>query len=140
MDIKSWSGRILFTLETDQLKVCLQAAVEQKKDLTGAYLRGADLTGAYLTGADGTKRPIRTYQVIGPIGSRGDYLTYFRMEEGGEIIRTGCWTGDLAEFEKRVASVYPKGNEHRTAYDAAIAFLKATTPSPAHPASGGGGA
>ena len=57
-EIKSrFSGSVLFALETDSLRLCLEAAVETGADLTGAdlkgaYLKGADLTGAYLTGAD----------------------------------------------------------------------------------------
>ena len=61
-EIKHWiSGKILFSLETETLKLTLEAAVKTGAflrgadltgaDLRGAYLRGADLTGAYLTGA-----------------------------------------------------------------------------------------
>jgi hypothetical protein len=45
------SGGILFTLETKSLKLAVEAAVEAKTDLAGAYLAGADLAGAYLAGA-----------------------------------------------------------------------------------------
>jgi hypothetical protein len=50
------SGSVLFSLETETLKLTLEAAVKTGADLTGAdltgaYLRGADLTGADLTGA-----------------------------------------------------------------------------------------
>jgi hypothetical protein len=56
-EIKHWiSGKVLFSLKTETLKLTLEAAVKAETDLTGAYLRGAylrgaDLTGAYLTGA-----------------------------------------------------------------------------------------
>ena len=51
-----WNAKVLFSLETDSLKLCLEAAVKTGADLTGAYLtgaelKGADLRGAYLTGA-----------------------------------------------------------------------------------------
>ena len=50
------SGSVLFSLETETLKLTLEAAVRGGADLGGAYLggaylRGADLGGAYLRGA-----------------------------------------------------------------------------------------
>ena len=51
-EIKSrWNGSVLFSLETDSLKLCVEAAVKAKADLRGAYLSGADLGGADLGGA-----------------------------------------------------------------------------------------
>jgi len=57
-----FKGVVLFSLECDSLKLCLQAAVDLKADLSGAdlrdaylrcaYLRCADLSGADLRGAD----------------------------------------------------------------------------------------
>ena len=47
-----FSGSVLFSLETETLKLTLEAAVKAETDLTGADLTGAYLTGAYLTGAD----------------------------------------------------------------------------------------
>jgi uncharacterized protein YjbI with pentapeptide repeats len=52
-----FTGTVLFSLETESLKLCVQAAVKAKAYLRGAYLdgadlRGADLRGAYLSGAD----------------------------------------------------------------------------------------
>jgi hypothetical protein len=52
-EIKSrWTGSVLFSLETESLKLCVEAAVKTKTYLRGADLRGADLQGAYLRGAD----------------------------------------------------------------------------------------
>src|SRR5258706_5624239 len=47
-----FSGAVLFALETKSLKLCVQAAVEQKISLSEADLRGADLRGADLSEAD----------------------------------------------------------------------------------------
>ena len=53
IEIKHWlEGRILFSGEFGNIRIALEAAVNQGADLTGAYLKGADLTGADLTGAD----------------------------------------------------------------------------------------
>ena len=46
------TGRVLFSLETESLKLCVEAAVRSIADLRGAYLRGAYLRDAYLGGAD----------------------------------------------------------------------------------------
>ncbi len=51
-EIESWiTGSVLFSLECGSLKVCLEAAVSEKTDLSGAILSGADLSGANLSGA-----------------------------------------------------------------------------------------
>ena len=47
-----WTGAVLFSLETDSLKLCVQAALKAKADLRGADLRGADLWGANLREAN----------------------------------------------------------------------------------------
>ena len=58
LEIKSRRDRgVLFSFETDRIKVALEAAVKQGADLGDANLRGADLRGAdlgdaYLGGAD----------------------------------------------------------------------------------------
>ena len=52
-DIKHrFNGVILFSLETERLKLCVEAAVKSGAYLGGAYLGGADLGGADLRGAD----------------------------------------------------------------------------------------
>jgi uncharacterized protein YjbI with pentapeptide repeats len=52
-EIKSrWSGAVLFSAETDSLKLAVELAVKSHADLAGAYLAGANLAGAYLAGAD----------------------------------------------------------------------------------------
>ena len=57
-EIKSWySGKVLFSLKTTSLKLCVMAAVKggavlSDADLRGAVLRGAVLSGAVLSDAD----------------------------------------------------------------------------------------
>ena len=51
-EIKSWlNGGILFSCETESLKLTLEAAVKKKINLDGASLDGASLVGARLDGA-----------------------------------------------------------------------------------------
>ncbi len=52
-EIKSrFSGSLLFSLETESIKLCVEAAVKSRADLSGAYLGGANLSSADLSGAD----------------------------------------------------------------------------------------
>src|SRR5437899_9533876 len=49
MEIKHrFTESVLFSLETDSLKLCIEAAVKSKINLGGADLRGADLRDANL--------------------------------------------------------------------------------------------
>jgi hypothetical protein len=51
-EIKShWTGAVIFALETESMKLCVEAAVKSGADLSGANLSGADLSGANLSGA-----------------------------------------------------------------------------------------
>src|SRR3990167_8710493 len=52
-----FTGKILFALETDSIKLCVEAAIKSGANLYGAdlyraNLSGADLSGANLYGAD----------------------------------------------------------------------------------------
>jgi len=52
-DIKHrFSGEVLFKLETESLKLCVEAAVKGRANLRDADLRGANLRGANLCGAN----------------------------------------------------------------------------------------
>ena len=46
------TGSVLFELECENLKLCVQEAVKSGANLSGAKLTGANLTGADLTGAN----------------------------------------------------------------------------------------
>jgi uncharacterized protein YjbI with pentapeptide repeats len=46
-----FNSSVLFSLETESLKLCVEAAVKDGANLDGAYLRGANLDGANLDGA-----------------------------------------------------------------------------------------
>ena len=47
-----YSGSVLFALETESFKMCVEAAIQGGANLLGANLRGADLRGADLRGAN----------------------------------------------------------------------------------------
>jgi hypothetical protein len=47
-----WTGEVIFAVETDNIKSAVLQALNDKKSLSDADLRGADLRGADLRGAD----------------------------------------------------------------------------------------
>jgi hypothetical protein len=100
-------------------------------DLHNAYLhnadlRGADLRGAYLRGADGNKLTLagrRPILILGPLGSRGDYLTAYTTDSG-VYVRAGCFFGSLDAFRAAVADTHGD-SIHGREYVAAIAMIEA---------------
>ena len=129
-----YSGAVLFEHEaTDEqqasglaMRAALEAAVASKKDLSGADLSGADLRGADLSGAYLRGKKLvgdRPLLVIGPIGSRSDYLHSF-ITDSGVIVCTGCFEGTRDAFAEAVAKEH--GNSaHGKEYAAALVLIDA---------------
>lgn len=46
------------------------------------------------------------YLVIGPIGSRDDYTTFFRSKEGIIKVKCGCFRGTTDEFLDKVEKTH----------------------------------
>ena len=84
-------------------------------NLAGANLADANLARAYLAG----ERPI--FQ-IGPIGSRSAYLVAY-MTDKGVILKTGCFTGSVKEFETKLQAEHGD-NKHAQEYRAALQLIK----------------
>jgi hypothetical protein len=145
-EIKSrWGGSVLFSVEAGDIKVALEMGVKARANLAGANLAGANLDGANLAGAnldgaylDGANlaranlagaylaranlvgdRPILQ---VGPLGSRGGCLVGYCTDQG-LFLRAGCWFGSAAEFEARVAQVYPT-EVYGVEYRAALEFMR----------------
>lgn len=100
IQIKNILGSVLFEYESEEntIKETLTKAVENKKDLQGAYLQGADLRGADLQGADlqgaylrGEKLTKEPMQIIG--------LKYFILITI-EQIKIGCEHHKIEEWKK----------------------------------------
>ena len=91
-EIKSrFSGAVLFSLETESIKLCVEAAVKSRADLRGANLGGAKLADDLtLVG----ERPVFT---LGPIGSRADLFIGYVTNQGLRV-RAGCFFGAPEEF------------------------------------------
>ena len=126
-EIKSrFSGAVLFSLETDSLKLCVEAAVKSRANLYGANLYSADLSRANLYGADGKKLTLvgyRPYFAIGPIGSRNDLLQAF-LTDAGVYVKAGCFFDTLDAFEAAVAKTHGTNSNHAEEYHAAIGLIQ----------------
>ena len=123
-EIKSWDGgSVLFALECVSLKLCVEAAVKSRADLSGANLSGANLSGANLSGANLSGHKVTGLPLfIGPIGSANGTLEAWPTEDG-LYFRRGCFFGTPAEFLSAVEKTHGD-NEHGRAYRAAVEFIK----------------
>ena len=61
--------------------------------------------------------------VIGPIGSRNDYTTFFYGKDGKIHIKCGCFHGDIKEFTAKVEETHGN-NHHGKMYKLAIEMAK----------------
>ena len=65
----------------------------------------------------------KDYIVIGPIGSRNAYTTFYRREDDVIMVVCGCFHDTLAAFEKRVAEVHGN-NQYGKDYMATIDYVR----------------
>jgi len=105
--------------EADLREANLREADLRRAYLRGANLREADLRRANLGEAD--LKEAKNILCIAPIGSRGDAL-YAVIHPKTVMIKTGCWWGDIEEFQRAV-KVTHKNNKHAHEYFAAITFI-----------------
>ena len=143
--IKSrYDDRVLYELECESIKECVESAVKGGANLGGAnlygadlggaylggaYLRGADLSGAdlrgaYLGGADLSGADLgekfgklldKGYFSAGPLGSREDYLQAFHTEKG-IFIKAGCFFDSLEAFRAAVTEKHGETSKHGKPY------------------------
>ena len=64
---------------------------------------------------DATVFSRKSYMVIGPIGSRDDFITFTRDKKGIIYASVGCFSGTLDAFRKMVAKTH-RDNMHAKAY------------------------
>lgn len=109
--IKSrFSGKILFETECTSFKVCVEAAISARADLTRA-----NLTGANLTGADGKKTTIEKTPI--QISGLRWHIIIFDKD-----MRIGCeyhsladwWLYDDARIKKMDCTALEFCNQYKT--------------------------
>ncbi|WP_314849346.1 hypothetical protein [Treponema lecithinolyticum] len=57
--------------------------------------------------------------VIGAIGSRFDFTTFFRNKENGISVKCGCFYGTIAEFRAKVTETHGTDTKFAKVYQAA---------------------
>ena len=146
-----WDGKVLFSAGGETLSDVVQQAVQERAylrsadlygadlhganlrganlygaDLHGANLYGADLHGANLSGAYDKQLTLvgsRPVFMLGPIGSRCDYLTAY-LTDAGVHVRAGCFFDTIEAFRAAVVAEHADNN-HGREYMAAIAMIEA---------------
>ena len=141
-----WDGKVLFSAGGETLSDVVQQAVQERADLRSADLYGADLHGANLRGANLYGADLRSADLyganlsgaydkqltlvgsrpvfmLGPIGSRCDYLTAY-LTDAGVHVRAGCFFDTIEAFRAAVVAEHADNN-HGREYMAAIAMIEA---------------
>ena len=86
----------------------------------------AQVTGDARVTGDAKLAKSSDYLLIGPIGSRADFMTWTRSDN---CIATGCFRGTVKEFLLAVRETHGD-NEHAQAYRAAVKFIRAMEKQP----------
>ena len=61
--------------------------------------------------------------VIGPIGSRDDFITFYHDKENDITVRIGCFNGKIDKFLEKVSQTHG-GSKHELTYQAAAELAK----------------
>jgi len=123
-DLRSADLRSANLRSADLRSADLRSANLSYVDLSYADLSYADLSYANLHSADLRSANLSSFISVGPIGSRNDTLFCRKTKEGVLTVATGCFSGTLDEFEKKVEETHGE-NDHAKAYADAIKFLRA---------------
>lgn len=59
------------------------------------------------------------YMLIGSIGSRNDFTTFFKNKGGGISVKCGCFSGTIEEFREKVKKTHGADTKHAKVYQAA---------------------
>ena len=67
---------------------------------------------------------INDYIVIGPIGSRNDFTTFYLTKDKEIMVLCGCFNDTIDEFIKAVNKTHANNEMYRTDYIGAIEYIK----------------
>ena len=121
-----FSGGVLFSLECESLKVCVEVAVKSRANLSGANLSGADLGSAYLGGANLSGANLGSANlsgadVVANLGQpAGWYAWTYVSKDGLQRVRVGCRDLTLAD-----GRAYWGGKDNRREVIAALDYAEA---------------
>jgi hypothetical protein len=63
------------------------------------------------------------YLVIGPIGSRNDFITFYKASTGIKV-NCGCFNGTFAEFEAKNEETHKDNSQFLEEYHATIDYFR----------------
>ena len=142
-----FTGAVLFSLECEGFKVCVEAAVKAKTNMSHSNLRNSDLSGADLSGADLSYSDLRgsdlsgadlsysdlSYSNLRGADLRGSAIvahigqpdgwhayTYFDTKLNEQRVQVGCQHKTLAEGRE-----YCANKENRREVLAALDYAEA---------------
>ena len=119
-------GRTLFRIEA------LESFENVKKGELGGYVENQDNLSqdgdAWVCGnarvyGDAEVYGDADYLLIGPIGSRKDFTTFFKTKDNDIYVRCGCFRGNIEEFTNKVEQTH-KDNYFAKEYKLAIELAK----------------
>ena len=59
------------------------------------------------------------YMLIGSIGSRNDFTTFYKDIDGGISVKCGCFSGTIEEFREKVEETHGTNTKHAKIYKVA---------------------
>ena len=92
-----FSGAVLFSLETESMRLCLEAAVQARADLAGADLSGANLAGADLACADLAGANLARANLAVHLGYPNGWSAFAWLKDGTIMVQVGCRSFTLSE-------------------------------------------
>ena len=90
-----WSNELIFSVEADNWRLAVSAAIGAKANLRGANLRGADLRDANLRGAKGLEKF--------PLSISG-HKHYLQTTRDGRL-QIGCHVHTFTEWERHAEKI-----------------------------------
>ena len=60
---------------------------------------------------------------VSPIGSEGGFLTAFRQKDNSIVVRRGCFSGSIEEFEKAINATHGD-SKYAEQYKIVISLIK----------------
>ena len=117
-----FSGAVLFSLECESHKVCVEAAVKSRANLAGAYLADANLACAYLAGANLARANLAGAYIAAQLGHPNGWnaWTYFDTKLNEQRVQVGCQNKTIAE-----GRAYWQGKADRAEVMAALDYAEA---------------
>ena len=128
------TAAVLFSLETESLKLCVEAAVKSGAELRGAELRKAELRGADLRGADlrwaelreadlrGADlrvADLREAEPIADLGHPNRWHAFAWVKDKTIMVQVGCRSKTIAEGRE-----YWAGKDNRREVLAALDYAE----------------